>query len=70
MNDRVAKVQTEDTGWKLITELKQVCRFNQFVLVQHAPGDGYEVTPVAAFHPLDRQAAKEQVAKFARARSV
>jgi hypothetical protein len=65
-DNRVAKVRTQETAWRLIPRLKKACPFNEFVLVVREPGGSCEVHPVGAFHPQDRAAAMIAVKLFAK----
>jgi hypothetical protein len=64
MFPRVARVKTEETGWRLIALLQAACPFNKFALVMYAPDDGYEVVPTGPLHPIDDAAARQTVLAF------
>lgn len=66
MRERVAKTKTEKTAWDLIAKLHEACPCNHFAVVLKAPGSGYEIIPINAVHPLDRQVIKNVVAEFAK----
>ncbi len=64
MNDRVARTKTIETAWELRKLIMAACRFNEFVVLAREPDQGWEIVPLNAFHPLDREAAKRVVAEF------
>lgn len=66
VNVRVAKTRTQETAWELVELLKEACTHNQFVVVLRGPDSGCEVVPMGAFHPLDREVAKQVVAELAK----
>jgi hypothetical protein len=67
VNLLVAKTKTQETAWELIELLKVACPHNEWVVVLRGPpGSGCEVVPLCAFHPDDREAAKQVVAEFAK----
>ena len=65
MNERVAKTKTVETAWALVERLRLACPHNDFALLIRRPGDGPEIIPLLAFHPLDVKAAKAEVKKYA-----
>jgi hypothetical protein len=66
MFPRVARVRTEETGWRLVALLQAACPFNKFALVMYAPNSGYEVVPTGPLHPIDKVAAQGTVTEFQR----
>lgn len=64
MWDRVAKTKTEKTAWKLLDLFAKALPWVSFVIVIRAPGAGYEIVPITAFHPLDREVTQRIVEEF------
>jgi hypothetical protein len=65
MRERVARTRTQATAWELVKLLTEACPCTEFLVVLRTPEGSCEVVPEGAFHSLDREAAKQVVAKFA-----
>jgi hypothetical protein len=65
VQDRVAKTKTEKSAWKLVDRFVNAVPWTAFVVVMRSPDTGYEIVPVTAFHPIDREICANVVRDFA-----